>query len=150
MNRSWLSNTSRLAFQQFDKNRLPSIDASAIQISGGKVALVAGGACTNEDLAALKMLKEALGDRAELFGGSLLKVGAPDGIAKSGDPVANRAGMQLMGFADVAELLKRAGEFSNLVTVNADLYGEDASAAKVLDKISNRIALSAFDDATAK
>ena len=150
VNRSWLSNTSRLAFQQFDKNRLPAIDASAIQISGGKVALVAGGSCTMEDLAALKMLKEALGDCAELFGGSLLKVGAPDGIAKSGDPVANRAGMKLMGFADVAELLKRAGEFSNLVTVNADLYGEDASAAKALDKISNRIALSAFDDATAK
>ena len=150
VNRSWLSNTSRLAFQQFDKNRLPAIDASAIQISGGKVALVAGGTCTNEDLAALKMLKESLGDRAELFGGSLLKVGAPDGIAKSGDPVANREGLKLMGFADVAELLKRAGEFSNLITVNADLYGEDASAAKALDKISNRIALSAFDDATAK
>ena len=150
VNRSWLSNTSRLAFQQFDKNRLPAIDASAIQIGSNKVALVAGGSCTNEDLAALKMLKESLGDRAELFGGSLLKVGAPDGIAKSGDPVANRAGMQLMGFADVAELLKRAGEFGTLITVNADLYGEDASAAKALDKISNRIALSAFDDATAK
>jgi len=36
------------------------------------------------------------------------------------------------------------------VTVNADLFGEDAAAAKDLEKINSRIALSAFDDATAR
>ena len=150
VNRSWLSNTSRLAFQNFDKNRLPAIDVESLPIGKGKIALVAGGSCTMEDLAALRMFKESLGDGAELFGGSLLKVGAPDGIAKSGDPVANRAGMKLMGFADVSEFMKRASEFETLVTVNADLFGEDAAAAKDLEKINCRIALSAFDDATAR
>ena len=150
VNRSWLSNTSRLAFQNFDKNRLPSMGVHKVTFGNGKIALVAGGTCTLEDLAALRMLKDSLGDRAEIFGGSLLKVGAPDGIAKSGDPVANRAGMKLLGFADVSEFMKRASEFESLVTVNADLFGEDPSAAKVLEKINCRVALSPFDDATVK
>lgn len=150
VNRSWLSNTSRLAFQGFNKNRLPSMNISSYTFGNGKIALVAGGSCTIEDLAALRILKESLGDRAELFGGSLLKVGNPDGIAKSGDPVANRAGMKLLGFADVADFVKRIGEFETLLTLNADLYGEDPSVEKTLDKLNCRIALSAFDDATAK
>lgn len=150
VNRSWLSNTSRLAFQEFDKNRLPSMDLHKVTFGNGKIAIVAGGTCTMEDLAAMKMLKESLGDRAELFGGTLLKVTAPDGIAKSGDPCANRAGMKLMGFADVSELLKRASEFETLFTVNANLFGEDANAAKVLEKINTRVVLTPFDDETAK
>ncbi|MBR1746422.1 MAG: proton-conducting membrane transporter, partial [Fibrobacter sp.] len=150
VNRSWLSNTSRLAFQQFDKNRLPAMDVHTPAFGNGKIALVAGGTCTLEDLAAIRMLKETLGDRAEIFGGSLLKVNAPDGIAKSGDPVANRAGMKLLGFADVADFMKRATEFETLVTVNADLFGEDPAAAGVLEKINCRIAITPFDDATAK
>lgn len=150
VNRSWLSNTSRMAFQEFDKNRLPSMDLHKVTFGNGKIAIVAGGTCTMEDLAAMKMLKESLGDRAELFGGTLLKVTAPDGIAKSGDPCANRAGMKLMGFADVSELLKRASEFETLFTVNANLFGEDANAAKVLEKINTRVVLTPFDDETAK
>lgn len=150
VNRSWLSNTSRLAFLEFDKNRLPSMDLHKVTFGNGKIAIVAGGTCTMEDLAAMKMLKESLGDRAELFGGTLLKVTAPDGIAKSGDPCANRAGMKLMGFADVSELLKRASEFETLFTVNANLFGEDANAAKVLEKINTRVVLTPFDDETAK
>ena len=158
VNRSWLSNTSRLAFQEFDKNRLPAMGFHVIQevISevksvGGKVALVAGGACTIEDLAALRALKDSLGDSAELFGGTFKKVGAPDGIAMSGDPMANRMGFKLMGVPDdnLADLVKRAGEFKVLLTVNADLFGEDAAAASALEKIPSRIALSAFNDATA-
>jgi NADH-quinone oxidoreductase subunit G len=150
VNRSWLSNTSRLAFQQFDKNRLPSMDVHKVTFGSGKVAIVAGGSCTIEDLAAICMLKDSLGDRAEIFGGSLLKVGEPDGIAKSGDPVANRAGMKLMGFADVSEFMKRTAEFETLVTVNANLFGEDPAAAKALEKVNCRVALSAFDDETVK
>ena len=158
VNRSWLSNTSRLAFQEFDKNRLPAMGFHVIQevISevksvGGKVALVAGGACTIEDLAALRALKDSLGDAAELFGGTFKKVGAPDGIAMSGDPMANRMGFKLMGVPDdnLADLVKRVGEFKVLLTVNADLFGEDAAAASALEKIPSRIALSAFNDATA-
>ena len=150
VNRSWLSNTSRLAFQNFDKNRLPAMDVHTPAFGSGKVALVAGGSCTMEDLAAIRMLKDSLGDRAEIFGGYILKVGTPDGIAMSGDPVANRAGMKLMGFADVAEFMKRASEFETLMTVNADLFGEDPAASSVLEKINCRVALTPFDDATAK
>ena len=150
VNRSWLSNTSRLAFQNFDKNRIPAMDVHKVTFGNGKVAIVAGGSCTNEDLAAIRVLKEALGDRAEVFGGSLLKVGDPDGIAKSGDPVANRAGMKLLGFADVSEFMKRTAEFETLVTVNANLFGEDSAAAKALEKVNCRVALSAFDDETVK
>jgi len=126
------------------------MDVHTPAFGNGKIALVAGGTCTLEDLAAIRMLKETLGDRAEIFGGSLLKVGAPDGIAKSGDPVANRAGMKLLGFADVADFMKRASEFETLVTVNADLFGEDPAAAGVLEKINCRVAITPFDDATAK
>ena len=152
VNRSWLSNTSRMAFQTFSENRLPAIDASAIKIGEGKVAIVLGGTCTIEDLAAARMLKDSLGGRAELFGGTFRAVGKADGIAKSGDPMANRKGFKVMGVGDnnLQDLVKRVSEFETLITVNADLFGEDAAAASPLEKIKNRIALSAFDDATAK
>ena len=154
VNRSWISNTTRLAFQTFGENRLPAMGLKVIkeEMGEGKVAIVAGGACTIEDLAAIKLLKETLGDKAEVFGGTFKKVGSPDGIAMSGDPMANRAGFKLLGIADdnLADLVKRAGEFNVLLTVNADLFGEDAAAAKGLEKIATRIALSAFDDETAK
>jgi NADH-quinone oxidoreductase subunit G len=158
VNRSWLSNTSRLAFQNFDKNRLPFMGFHVIQnlinevkAEGGKIALAAGGSCTIEDLAALRMFKESLGDNAELFGGTFKKVGSPDGIAMSGDPMANRAGFKLMGVPDnnLADLVKRAGEFKLLLTVNLDIFGEDASQASALEKIQNRVVLSAFNDETA-
>jgi NADH-quinone oxidoreductase subunit G len=167
VNRSWLSNTSRLAFQNFDKNRLPAMGFHVIQEAiaeakavGGKVALVAGGSCTLEDLAALRMLKDYLGDTAELFGGTFKKVGAPDGIAMSGDPLANRAGFKLLGIPDNnldnlidrcrKDVVKGAYEFKVLLTVNADLFGEGGEVATALEKIPTRIALSAFNDATAQ
>lgn len=154
VNRSWLSNTSRLAYQNFGKNRLPASDIAplfAALTKEGKVALVAGGSCTNEDLAALKLLADKLGDRAEIFTGSFKPVVPADGIAKSGDPVANRMGMKLLQLptGNLDELLKRAKEFSVLLSVHSDLF-ENEEAAKVLAEIPERIALSAFDDATAK
>ncbi len=154
VNRSWISNTTRLAFQSFGENRLPGMGGVKVMkeaLAGGKVAIVAGGACTIEDLAAVRTLKDSLGANAEVFGGTFKKVGSPDGIAMSGDPMANRAGFKLMGVADdnLADLVKRASEFKVLVTVNADLFGEDAAAAAALEKIPTRIALSAFNDATA-
>ncbi len=153
VNRSWLSNTSRLAFQKFAENRLPASHLesvkSALQIPG-KVALVAGGECTLEDIVALKMLKVSLGDRAEIFVGSFRPVVAADSIAKSGDPVANRAGFKLLGLAadNLADLVNRASEFSTLVAIHNDLWGDDPNQAKALEVIGNRIAIAAFNTET--
>lgn len=152
VNRSWLSNTSRLAYQNFLKDRMPAGDMASLKqalAKEGKVALVAGGSCTNEDLAALKLLADKLGNKAEIFTGSVKPVLAADGIAKSGDPVANRVGMKILGLpaGNLEELPKRAGEFAVLLTVNSDLC-ENAEFAKAVEVIPERIALSAFNDAT--
>lgn len=155
VNRSWLSNTSRLAFQNFSKNRLPAMGLKvikeAIRSASGKVALVAGGECTIEDLAALRMLKETLGDKAEIFGGTLKMKAEPDGIAKSGDPMANRAGFKLLGIPDdnLWDLVQRISEFSVMVCVNNNVVGEGNGSMEVIEKIPTRIVLSAFNDETA-
>ncbi len=156
VNRSWLSNTSRLAFQNFNKNRLPAIGGvhvmkDVLASATGKVALVAGGECTIEDLAALRMLKESLGDRAEIFAGTLKAVVAPDGIAKSGDPMANRAGFKLLGLPDdnLKDFAQRASEFSVMICVNNDIVGDGSKSMDVIEKIPTRIVLSAFNDETA-
>ncbi len=149
VNRSWISNTTRLACLEFGKNRLPATDLAAIKLEG-KVAIVAGGECTIEDLAAIKMLAEKTG--AEVFGGTFKKVGSPDGIAMSGDPMANRAGFKLMGIADdnLLDLAKRASEFQTVIIVNNNVIGEGNGAMDALKKIPNCIVLSAFDNETAK
>ena len=156
VNRSWLSNTSRLAFQDFNKNRLPAIGGMKVMkevlaSASGKIALVAGGTCTIEDLAALRMLKESLGDRAEIFAGTLKVKSEPDGIAKSGDPMANRAGFKLLGLPDdnLWDLAQRVSEFSAMVCVNNDVIGEGNKSMDVIEKIPARIVLSAFNDETA-
>ena len=66
--------------------------------------------------------------------------------------MADRAGFKLMNVPDdnLGDLVKRASEFAVLVTVNADLFGEDASKASSLEKIATRIALSAFNTETVK
>jgi NADH-quinone oxidoreductase subunit G len=106
------------------------------------------------------MLKDALGDSAELFGGTFKKVGAPDGIAMSGDPLANRAAFKLLGIPDDNldnlvdrcrnDVTKGAPEFKVLVTVNNDIFGEGGAAVAALEKIPTRIALTPFNDATAQ
>ncbi len=157
VNRSWLSNTSRLAYLQFDKNRMPGAGFETLRSAvekvlagSGKIALVAGGSCTIEDLTALKLLANRFGARAEIFTGSLLPMQAADGIAKSGDPVANRAGMKILGLpaGNVNELLARASEFSAILTVHADLCGESEQAKQALLQIPERLVISAFRDAT--
>ena len=154
VNRSWLSNTSRLAYMGFTENRLASGDLNIVSDllkHAKKVALVAGGACTLEDLAALKMLKDYLGDRASLFGGTLRPVVEADGIAKSGDPLANRAGFKALGIPDnnLNDLMKHAADYDVLLTVHNDLFGDD-EGAMILKKIPNRVILSAFNDETSK
>ena len=154
VNRSWLSNTSRLAYMGFTENRLASGDLNIVSDllkHAKKVALVAGGACTLEDLAALKMLKDYLGDRASLFGGTLRPVLEADGISKSGDPLANRAGFKALGIPDnnLNDLMKHAADYDVLLTVHNDLFGDD-EGAMILKKIPNRVILSAFNDETSK
>lgn len=153
VNRSWLSNTSRLAYLNFAKNRLaPGHLKVVVDLlkKAKKVALVAGGQCTLEDLAAFKMLKESLGDKAQMFGGTLRPIDAPDGIAKSGDSMANRSGFKCLGIPDdnLKDLIKRASEFDVLLTVHNDLFG-DSECAEALKKIPGRVVLSAFNDETA-
>ncbi|MCL2100835.1 MAG: 2Fe-2S iron-sulfur cluster-binding protein [Fibromonadales bacterium] len=145
VNRSWLSNSAREAAQSVHQNRLLSGDISTasqmVKETKGKIAIVLGGSCTAEEIAAFKKLAESLNGKAELFGGSSLPVQKPDGIACSGDPVANRACLEKAGVnMNLSELSKRAGEFELLITVAADLRYE----------IPKHIALTPFDSETAK
>lgn len=154
VNRTWISNSSRLAFQEFSKDRLPAGNLETLKSAldgDGKIAFVLGGSATNEDAAALKTLVQKLGDRAEVFVGTFAPVGKPDGLSRSGDPVANRAGFALFGFSTPAEeLCRRAGEFQVLVALSADLWGSDPVKAECLEKIPRRISISPKNDATAK
>lgn len=163
VNKSWLSNTTRMLYRPLAENRLtagafrgtevPLADAAArageLVQSARKVALVASGHLTLEDNAALIAMADALGSRAELFGGSWLAVGKPDGISRSGDPVANRLGVKLLGVPDnLDDLLRRSGEFDCLVVVGHDLWAADPAKAASLDKIPERIVLASWHDAT--
>ena len=165
VNKSWIANATRLLYQDLNKNRLSdaqlgdkdvtiemAITAAASALSAAKkVALVASGHLTVEDNAALVHLARTLGARAEIFGGSWLAVGKPDGIARSGDPVANRKGVQMLGIPESLDsLADRAGEFDCLVTMGHDLWGADAAKAARLEAIPVRIALSPWNTATTK
>jgi len=150
VNKSWLSNAARDIVQNIHENRLLNNDLSAalqiIKEAKGKIAIVLGGSCTAEDIDAFKKIS-----RAEFFGGSFLPVQKADGIARSGDPVANRACLEKAGInTNLGELSKRAGEFELLITVAADLWDETPEKAKDLNKIPKRIALTSFNNNTAK
>jgi NADH-quinone oxidoreductase subunit G len=163
VNRSWIANRTRLLYQQLGDNRLiggisagkdcdaePAFAAAATALRQAKrIALVASGHLTVEDNTALLALAAALGGHAEVFGGSWLPVDRPDGIALSGDPVANRAGCRLLGIRDnLDELAKRAGEFDCLLVVGNDMWSQDAAKARPLEAIPQRLALSSWRDAT--
>ena len=110
--------------------------------SASKVALVASGHMTLEDNAALLALAEQLGDKAEVFSGSWLPVGEGDGIARSGDPVANRKGLELLGLEDnLDDLVARAADFDCLLVLGHDLWAANAEKAAALDGIGQRIVL---------
>ncbi len=150
VNKSWLSNAARDVVQNIHENRLLNNDLSAalqiIKETKGKIAIVLGGSCTAEDIAAFKKF-----NIAEFFGGSFLPVQKADGIARSGDPVANRACLEKAGInTNLGELSKRAGEFELLITVAADLWDETPEEAGDLNKIPKRIALTSFNNNTAK
>jgi NADH-quinone oxidoreductase subunit G len=163
VNSSWLHNETRLLYRQLDRNRLlggrilsePCSLAEAFAKAGAqlaaarKVAVVASGHLTLEDNAALLALAERLGDRAELFGGSWLPVGPGDGIARSGDPVANRKGLELLGIPDnLDQLAARADAFDCLLCCGHDLWGADPERAALLERIDKRIVLGSWGDAT--
>jgi len=152
VNRSWLANSARNVAQKIHENRLLGGDiseaAKIIKETSGKIAIVLGGSCTIEEIAAFK---KTFGSTAEIFGGSFLPVQKADGIALSGDPVANRAGLEKAGIkTNLAELSKRADEFELLITVAADLWDESPKEVSGLDKIPKLVALSCFKGNTAK
>ena len=163
VNKSWIANSTRLLYQKLAVDRLTDarIAGKDVDLTDGvkaaqsalaaakKIALVASGHGTIEDNAALLALKDSLGDKAEVFGGSWLPVGSADGIALSGDPVANRAGVKLLGIADnLDQLAERAGEFDAVLVFNHDLWAADAAKAAKLDRIPVRIVLASWIDAT--
>jgi len=155
VNRSWLSNAARDVVQNVHENRLLSGDipkvAELIKETKGKIAIVLGTTCTAEEIAAFKKLAEKIGNNVQLFGGSFLPVQAADGIARSGDPVANRACLEKAGInANLKESLQKAKEFELLITVSADLWDYAPKEAAILDNIEKHIALSPFNGNTTK
>lgn len=163
VNKSWLSNASRLLYQDLNRNRLTdgkiagadAVRAAALSeakttiTAAKRIAVVASGHLTIEDNAALLAFTEKLGDRAEIFSGSWLTVGAADGIALSGDPVANRRGLSVLGLKDNLDtLVARAGEFDCLLVVGHDLWSADPAKAQKLEGIAQRIVLASWNDAT--
>ena len=163
VNKSWISNATRLSFRDLETGRLErgrtdghdvSLEdafakAGQILSKARKVALVASGHLTNEDNAALLALAESLGEKAEVFGGSWLPVGTPDGISRSGDPVANRKGLEILGIPDnLDDLVRRASEFDVLVVAHNDLWGAAPEKARGLEAIAQRIVLSPWVNAT--
>jgi NADH-quinone oxidoreductase subunit G len=163
VNKSWISNGTRLLYQKLDQNRLgegqkgnvPCALEQALLAAGDvirkaqKIAIVASGHLTIEDNAAILTFAEALAGKGLVFGGSWLPVGKGDQIARSNDPVANRRGVELLGIPDnLDQLAKRAKEFDCLIVVGNDLWGADANKAHDLSSIPHRIVLSSWKDAT--
>ena len=163
VNKSWIANRTRMLYQQLAVNRLTdgkkagvdcTIDeaqaAAAVALRSAKrVAIVTSGHMTTEDNIAAMALAESLGAKAEVFGGSWLTVGKADGIALSGDPVANRKGVTLLGIKDnLDELVAQAKEFDALVVVGHDLWAANPAKAAKLEVIPTRIVLSSWVDHT--
>ena len=163
VNKSWIANRTRMLYQQLAVNRLTdgkkagvdcTIDeaqtAAVVALKSAKrVAIVTSGHLTTEDNIAAMALAESLGAKAEVFGGSWLTVGKADGIALSGDPVANRKGVTLLGIKDnLDELVAKAKEFDALVVVGHDLWAANADKAAKLEVIPTRIVLSSWVDQT--
>jgi NADH-quinone oxidoreductase subunit G len=164
VNKSWISNSTRLLYERLDKNRLaeatvagsPSPIDRALVAAGDalkkarRIAIVASGHQTVEDNAAALELAATLGGRATVFGGSWLKVGVPDKIARSNDPVANRKGLQLLGIPDnLDQLVDQAKDYDCLLVIGHDLWSADPAKAAKLDVIPSRIVLASWKDASA-
>ncbi len=163
VNKSWIANRTRMLYQQLAVNRLTdgkkagvdcTIDeaqaAAVVALKSAKrVAIVTSGHLTTEDNIAALALAESLGAKAEVFGGSWLTVGKADGIALSGDPVANRKGVTLLGIKDnLDELVAQAKEFDALVVVGHDVWAANPAKAAKLEVIPTRIVLSSWVDQT--
>jgi NADH-quinone oxidoreductase subunit G len=163
VNKSWIANSTRMLYQDLARNRLTDGKVGAADTTlaaaqtaalaalkaGKRIALVASGHLTIEDNAAVQALAAALPGTSEVFGGSWLTVGKSDGIALSGDPVANRKGLALLGIPDnLDSLAARAKEFDVLVVVGQDLWAANAAKATALEAIPTRIVLSSWVNAT--
>ncbi|TVR44886.1 MAG: proton-conducting membrane transporter [Planctomycetota bacterium] len=165
VNKSWIHNETRLLYQELDRNRLtagaingaPATLGESMMAAGkalakaGRVALVASGHLTCEDNAALLALAARLGEKAEVFAGSWLPIGEADGIARSGDPVANRRALQLMGLPDNLDaLVERAAEFDTLLVIGHDLWQAAPEKAQALEVIQERVVLDSWNNPSAK
>ena len=163
VNKSWISNRTRLLYQSLDQGRLTGarINGAEATLADGlrgaktaiaaakRIAILASGHGTVEDCAAAVELATKLGAKAEIFGGSWLPVGTPDGIALSGDPVANRRGAALLGIPDnLDDLVKRAGEFDLVIVAGGDPFANPK--AEALKSIAHRIVLSSWTTASAQ
>jgi NADH-quinone oxidoreductase subunit G len=163
VNKSWISNATRMLYQDLAKDRLTdgqingqdvplaeAVAAATGALAGAKrVAIVTSGHLTTEDNAALLALADKLGAKAEVFGGSWLPVGQPDGIARSGDPVANRKALQLLDIQDNLDaLVARAGDFDAVLIAGHDLWAADGAKAEALTRIPVRVVLSSWTNAT--
>ena len=110
---------------------------------------MASGHLTVEDNAALLAMSERLGQKAEVFAGSWLEKGEADGIARSGDPVPNRRGLELLSVEnDLEELVRRAEGFDCVVVIGHNLWQHNAEKAAALKAIPNRIVLGSWHDET--
>ncbi|TVR13465.1 MAG: proton-conducting membrane transporter [Planctomycetota bacterium] len=165
VNKSWIHNDTRLLYRQLDDNRLiqgehrgapctlseSMVAAGQVLRTAGKIAVVASGHLSCEDNAALLALAESFGDRADMYSGSWLPVGEGDGIARSGDPVANRKALAMMGLTEnLDQLPERAGDYDCLLVMGHDLWAADPQRAAALEQITHRIVLDSWRTATAR
>ena len=163
VNKSWIANEHRLVYQDLNENRLITglvkgeeatlgdayIAAGEAIKNANKVAIVANGQLTVEDNAGLLAFAKALGDKATVFGGSWLSVGEADGIARSGDPVGNRRGLEALGIEDNLDALANsAADYDCLVVLGQDLWADNAEQAKKLETIEQRVVLASWKTAT--
>ena len=163
VNKSWLSNTTRMLYTKLNENRITEalIDGEQTSLAAGlkaagqalseakNIAIVTSGHSTLEDNQAAVAFAESLGSRAELFGGSWLSVGEADGIARSGDPVANRAGIEALGIPhNLDSLAERADAFDAVVLFNHDVIAAGGDKADAIKAIKTRIVLDSWHNDT--
>lgn len=163
VNKSWLANEHRLIYQELSEHRLTGglrngeacslgdayLAAGQALRNANNIAVVADGRATLEDNAALLALVDKLGDKADVYGGTWMPVGSPDGIARSGDPLGNRRGLEALGITDnLDQLVERAGDYDCLFVLGQDLWQQNPEQAEKLGAIKERVVLSSWHTET--
>ncbi|NRA37385.1 MAG: hypothetical protein HRU15_04545, partial [Planctomycetes bacterium] len=161
VNKSWISNSDRLRYKDLGENRLleGKVDGTAASIhdtymaigqvikESKNIAVVLNGQLSNEDNASFLALADKIG--GDVFRGSWLNVGKADGIARSGDPIGNRKGLELMGVKEnIQELVDNADSYDCVLILGQDLCAENNDKATELAGIKNRIFIGSWNSAT--